>query len=84
MGLRFRKSVRLAPGVRLNFSLSGVSATVGPRGASIGIGRRGTYFNTGIPGTGIYARERLDRPTSAAGRRSGGTGTVGSSSTALR
>lgn len=26
MGLRFRKSVRLAPGLRLNFSLSGVSA----------------------------------------------------------
>ena len=60
MGLRFRKSMRLAPGVRMNFSGSGPTLTVGPRGASVGIGRRGTYVNTGIPGTGLYVRERID------------------------
>lgn len=59
MGLRFRKSVRLAPGLRMNFSMSGVSLTAGPRGASVGIGRRGTYLNAGIPGTGLYAHERI-------------------------
>lgn len=59
MGLRFRRSVKLAPGIRMNFSGSGVSWTVGPRGASVGIGKRGTYLNTGIPGTGFYARERM-------------------------
>lgn len=60
MGLRFRKSIKLAPGVRMNISGSGVSWTLGPRGASIGIGKRGTYLNSGIPGTGFYSRERID------------------------
>ncbi|WP_367280376.1 DUF4236 domain-containing protein [Sulfuricaulis sp.] len=59
MGLRFRRSVKLAPGIRMNFSGSGISWTLGPRGASVGIGKRGTYLNSGIPGTGFYARERI-------------------------
>ena len=59
MALRFRRSVKLAPGIRMNFSGSGVSWTLGPRGASVGIGRRGTYLNSGMPGTGLYAREQL-------------------------
>src|SRR2546429_9765988 len=65
MRLRFRRSIKLSPGVRLNFSGSGTSLRVGPRGASVSFGRRGTYLNTGIPGTGLYARERLDAPQSA-------------------
>jgi hypothetical protein len=48
------------PGVRLNFSTHGVSATVGARGASINVGPRGTYANLGLPGTGISSRTRLD------------------------
>ena len=67
MGLRFRRSVKLAPGIRMNFSGSGVSWTLGPRGASVGIGKRGTYLNSGIPGTGLYARERMGG-SSAGGR----------------
>jgi hypothetical protein len=59
MGLRFRRSVKLAPGVRLNFSGSGFSWTIGPKGASVGIGKRGAYLNTGIPGTGFYSRQRI-------------------------
>lgn len=57
--MRFRKSIKLAPGIRMNLSGSGLSWTLGPRGASIGIGRRGSYLNTGIPGTGLYSRTRL-------------------------
>jgi hypothetical protein len=59
MGLRFRKSIKLAPGIRMNFSRSGLSWTLGPRGASMGIGKRGTFLNAGIPGTGLYTRERI-------------------------
>ncbi len=59
MALRFRKSIKLAPGVRMNFSGSGVSWSLGPRGASIGVGKRGSYLNAGIPGTGLSFRERL-------------------------
>jgi hypothetical protein len=59
MALRFRKSIKLAPGIRWNLSMSGSSWTLGPRGASIGIGKRGTYLNTGIPGTGLSFRSTL-------------------------
>jgi len=59
MALRFRRSLKLAPGIRMNLSGSGISWSLGPRGASIGIGRRGTYLNTGIPGTGLYSRSPL-------------------------
>ena len=61
MGFRFRRSIRLAPGIRLNLSSRGLSASVGPRGASINVGPRGTYANVGIPGTGLSSRTRLDQ-----------------------
>src|SRR5918994_30383 len=67
MSFRFRKSVQLFPGVRLNFSPSGVSTTIGVRGAGVTIGPRGTYANVGLPGTGLSYRARLDRPVG--GRR---------------
>jgi hypothetical protein len=59
MSLRFRRSVKLAPGIRMNFSGSGVSWTLGPRGASVGIGERGTFINASFAGTGLSARDRL-------------------------
>lgn len=62
MALRFRKSFKLAPGIRMNLSTSGASWSVGPRGATIGIGKRGTYLNAGIPGTGLSARQRISGP----------------------
>jgi hypothetical protein len=71
MSLRFRKSIKLAPGVRMNFSGSGLSMTLGPRGASFNVGSRGTYFNAGIPGTGLYSRTKLSGGNSARRVRSG-------------
>lgn len=59
MALRFRKSFKLAPGIRMNLNGSGASWSMGPRGATIGIGKRGTYLNSGIPGTGLSARQRI-------------------------
>lgn len=65
MGIRFRRRIKLAPGLRLNLSGSGLSLSAGPRGTSMTFGgRRGTYMNTGISGTGLYAREALSRPSS--------------------
>jgi hypothetical protein len=63
MALRFRKSFKLAPGVRLNVGRGGMSWSLGPRGASVSIGKRGTYLNASLPGTGLSSRTRLDRPT---------------------
>ena len=59
MAIRFRKSIKLAPGIRMNLSGSGVSWNLGPRGMSIGIGKRGTYLNAGLPGTGLSMRHAL-------------------------
>jgi hypothetical protein len=59
MAYRFRKSVKLIPGVRVNFGLHGGSVTVRPRGSSINIGKNGVYSNVGIPGTGISKRSKI-------------------------
>lgn len=59
MGIRYRKRIKLLPGVNINISKSGVSTTIGPKGCSVNIGKNGTYLNTGIPGTGIYSREKI-------------------------
>jgi hypothetical protein len=64
MGFRFRKSISICPGVRLNFGKSGFSnINVGPRGASVSLGKRGTHVNVGLPGTGLSYRTRLDNPS---------------------
>ena len=59
MGLRFRRSVKLFPGVKINFGKSGVSTTIGVPGASINVSRRGTRGTVGVPGTGISYTEHL-------------------------
>lgn len=53
MGLRFRKSIKIAPGIKLNLSKSGIGVSAGVRGVHIGANSRGTYSSVGIPGTGI-------------------------------
>jgi hypothetical protein len=75
MAIRFRKRIRLAPGLRLNLSGSGLSMSAGPQGASMTFGgRRGTYMNAGIPGTGLYARERVGAAPARASSRSPSAG----------
>lgn len=60
MGFRFRKSVKIMPGVRLNFSKSGVSTTLGTRGASLNIKRgRKAKMTVGVPGTGLSYSEHF-------------------------
>lgn len=85
MGVRFRKRIKLAPGLHLNLSGSGLSLSAGPRGASMTFGGRGgTYMNAGIPGSGLYMRERVGAAPSRASSRSaaGGSNTVKMSITA--
>lgn len=59
MAWTWRKRKSIIPGVRLNFGRKGISTTIGPRGASMTFGPNGTYFNTSIPGTGLYNRQRI-------------------------
>jgi hypothetical protein len=53
MGFRFRKTIRLLPGVRLNISKSGFSTSVGQPGATINLGKRGVRGTVGLPGSGL-------------------------------
>src|ERR1700730_8283699 len=71
MGLRFRRTITLIPGVRLNLSKSGVSTSLGPRGMHYTIGPKGTRTTVGLPGSGLsytqYQRytDRSHRPLRA-------------------
>ena len=59
MGFRFSRRIGILPGLKLNFSGSGVSLSAGVRGAHLNFGSRGTYASVGIPGTGLSYRQRV-------------------------
>jgi len=61
MGFRFRRSIKLLPGIRLNFGKRGISTSIGVRGAHVTIGRTGTRTTLGIPGSGL-SYTHLERP----------------------
>jgi hypothetical protein len=71
MGWRFRKSFTVMPGVRVNVSRRGVSATLGSGPLAMHVGPSGTYVNASIPGTGIGYRERLGGPPERQSRAQG-------------
>lgn len=60
MSFRYRKSIKLLPGVRLNIGKRGTSFTLGRRGASVNVGRQSSHLNVGIPGSGLSYRTSLD------------------------
>lgn len=53
MPWRFRRTIRILPGVKLNFSKSGVSTSVGKRGAHVTVGHGKVRTTVGVPGTGV-------------------------------
>lgn len=55
----FRKTIKILPWVTLNLNKSGMSVSIGPRGAKLNISKKGAYFNTNIPGTGIYNKTKV-------------------------
>ncbi len=65
MGINYRKRVSVGSGVKLNFSKNGVSTTVGPKGGSVNIGKNGVYLNSSIPGSGLYARQKVSSARSS-------------------
>ncbi|WP_028324482.1 DUF4236 domain-containing protein [Desulfatirhabdium butyrativorans] len=75
MGFRFRKSIRIAPGIRINLAKKGASLSVGTRGATVNFSSRGTRTTVGLPGTGISYSESERWPngrSAASGSRGGG------------
>ena len=59
MAWSFRRRIKIIPGVHLNFSKSGITTSVGVKGASLTFGKSGTYLNTSVPILGIYNRQKL-------------------------
>lgn len=59
MSWRFRQSFKILPGLRLNLSKSGLSASIGGAPFTLNLGSRGAYATASIPGTGISFRQRL-------------------------
>ncbi len=54
MGFKFRKSIKILPGVKVNITNKGInSASIGKQGASINIGKKGVRTSVGIPGSGL-------------------------------
>ena len=53
MPFRFRRSSRLAPGLRLNIGKRGVSASVGERGAHVTLGHGNFRTTVSAPGIGL-------------------------------
>lgn len=61
MGLVFRKSIKIANGLRLNVSKGGVSLTAGKKGMHYTINSKGkSTASVGIPGTGVSYRKSFD------------------------
>lgn len=63
-GFRFRKRIKLMPGVWLNLGKQGVSTSVGTKGLSVNLKGDAIRTTASAPGTGL-SYTRLDRTDSA-------------------
>ena len=60
MGFRFRKRIRLGKGIWINLSKKGGSLSVGGRGATMNVSKKGVRDTFSAPGTGIsYQTKRV-------------------------
>ena len=69
MGMRFRKSKKIAPGVRVNLNAKSASISIGPKGFKKTFSTSGrTTTTVGIPGTGLSysTTKKMGAPTAAA------------------
>ncbi len=72
MGFRFTKRIKVIPGVTLNLSKSGISTTLGPKGARMNVGgKRGPRMTTSIPGAGLSFTQGLGASQRAPGAQLG-------------
>jgi hypothetical protein len=58
-GWLFRKRIKALPGIFINISRNGLGLGIGVKGANVTLGKKGIYLNTGLPGTGIYRRDKI-------------------------
>ena len=61
MGFRFRRRIKIMPGLWLNLSKSGVSTSVGGHGLTTNIKGDKVTTTTSLPGTGISYRSTASK-----------------------
>ena len=59
MGFRYHRSVQILPGVRLNFSKSGMSISIGGAPFTFNFGNHAKRITASLPGTGWSWSKRL-------------------------
>lgn len=59
MSFRFRRSFKIAPGLRLNVGRKSVSVRAGVKGFGLTSGTAGSHISGGIPGTGLSYTKRI-------------------------
>jgi Protein of unknown function (DUF4236)/Tetratricopeptide repeat len=67
MGFRFRRSIRLLPGIRWNFGLKSTSISIGGRGFHYTVGTKGARVGASLPGTGLSWSQAAPTPLQIAG-----------------
>ena len=66
MGLRFRRSIKLVRGVRLNIGLRRASLSIGGKGFTYNLGSNGSRVTVGIPASGLSYSTNLQHQNPAA------------------
>jgi len=59
MGFRLRKQIKIAKGLKLNISKSGISTSIGGAGHTVNVGKKGIKGTVGIPGSGLSYSKTL-------------------------
>ena len=79
MAFRLFRRIKIAPGITINLSKSGLSASAGVRGARVTRGPRGVRRTVGIPGTGVSYLRAARLASALRGEKtiSLGTGRIG-------
>ena len=64
MAIKFRKKIKIAPGIKINVTSKGVSSvSIGGKGATLNVGgKNGAKLTTSISGTGISHTQSLSSP----------------------
>lgn len=79
MAFGFRKSLKITKGLKVNLSKSGASLSIGGKGLTHNISKRGRKTTASIPGSGLnYVHNHAKNPTEVAAEKSSGRNLVAS------
>jgi hypothetical protein len=59
VGFRFRRTLRIAPGIRWNIGMRSTSVRLGNRAFGVTLGTRGNRATVSAPGTGLSYSQRV-------------------------